>query len=421
MRPEERAAGGRGRRKSLAGENVRMALGTLWSQKLRSGLTLLGIIIGVATVIAMVSMIQGLNRSMARQIGSLGSGVLYITKHEAGIHIGGMEERKPRKDLTVQDAAAIEELCPAIEAVSAEIWDRRKLAFGAVETKSIGVVGATEDYFLVNNRTVDSGRPITDEDVRHGGAVCILGTAVEDLLFPSGGALGSRIRVGDESAIVIGILNERGKFLGENNDELVLMPLTRLSRKLGYGNSVDYMIAAPKSPAVADAAREQVEELLRRRRGVKSNEENDFGITSQENLLQIYKQVTQGFYLVMILISSIGLMVGGIGVMNMMLVSVKERTREIGLRMAVGCRRRDLMGQFLVEAAVLTGAGGVIGIVVGQALAFGVSLAFPVPAAVSVPWMLIAVAVSASIGLFFGLYPAWRASRLDPVEALRYE
>jgi len=154
---------------------------------------------------------------------------------------------------------------------------------------------------------------------------------------------------------------------------------------------------------------------------VRADQENDFGITSQENLLQIYKQVTQGFYLVMVLISSIGLMVGGIGVMNMMLVSVRERTREIGLRMAVGCRRRDLLGQFLIEASVLTGVGGIAGIIVGQLLAFVASKIFPIPSAVSLPWILIAVAVSASIGLFFGMFPAWRASRLDPVEALRYE
>jgi putative ABC transport system permease protein len=220
---------------------------------------------------------------------------------------------------------------------------------------------------------------------------------------------------------VIGVLGSRGQFFGQKQDEVVVIPLPRMGRQQGYGRSVDHIVAAAKSPALAETAREQIEELLRRRRGVRADQENDFGVTSQENLLKIYDQITGGFYLVMILISSIGLMVGGIGVMNMMLVSVRERTREIGLRMAVGCRRRDLLGQFLVEASVLTGVGGIIGIIVGQLLALGLSLVLPIPAGVNVPWVLIAVAVSASIGLFFGMYPAWRASRLDPVEALRYE
>ena len=411
--------GKRGR--SLAFENVRMALTTLWSQKLRSGLTLLGIIIGVSTVIAMVSMIQGANQSMARQIGSLGSGILYITKHEAGIHVGGRRDRRVRKDITVEDAEALARSCPALAHVSPEVRDNRKVSYGGNVTRTIGIIGATEEFFTANDWVVETGRPLTAEDVRHRASVCILGSSIAEELFPVGGELGSRVRVGKDECRVIGVLAAKGNFLGQDQDQVVLTPLPLLSRSLGYGSSVDYIVAAAAGPAQAEPAREQVEELMRRRRGVRANEENDFGITTQENLLMIYNQVTQGFYLVMVLISSIGLMVGGIGVMNMMLVSVKERTREIGLRMAVGCRRKDLMGQFLVEAAVVTGAGGVLGIILGQSLAFLLSLFLPVPAAVSLTWILIAVLVSTSIGLFFGLYPAWRASRLDPVQALRYE
>lgn len=407
-------------RRSLAFENIRMALSTLWSQKLRSGLTLLGIIIGVSTVIAMVSMIQGANRSMADQIGTLGSGVLYISKHEAGIQVG-RSDRKPRKDITVEDAAAIERSCPAVAYVSPEIRDSRKVSYARTETRTIEITGATDRFFDANNWVIATGRPLSEEDVRHRASVCLLGASIAEELFPTGGSIGTTVRVGSEKYRVIGVLAGKGNFLGQDQDQFVVLPITRLARTLGYGSSCDYIVAAAQSPALAEAAREQIEELLRRRRGVRANEENDFGITSQENLLQIYNQITQGFYLVMVLISSIGLMVGGIGVMNMMLVSVRERTREIGLRMAVGCRRRDLIGQFLVEASVLTGAGGVLGIVLGQGLALLLSLFFPVPAAVSVPWVILAVAVSASIGLFFGLYPAWRASRLDPVEALRYE
>ncbi|MBD3162017.1 MAG: FtsX-like permease family protein, partial [Candidatus Eisenbacteria bacterium] len=347
MRTERRARGG------LWFENVRMALFTLWSQKLRSGLTLLGVIIGVATVIAMVSMIQGANRSMADQIGTLGSGVLYISKHEAGIQVG-RSDRRPREDITIDDAHAIEEHCPAVAHVSPEIRAMWKVSYGRQETKSIGVIGASEPFFDANNWTIAQGRPLTREEVRHRAPVALLGASVAAELFPTGGGLGTRVRIGPESYQVIGILEEKGSFLGQDQDDLAVIPLTRMAQALGYGSSVDYIVAAPPDPGRADAAREQIEELLRRRRGVRADEENDFGITSQENLLEIYDQVTQGFYLVMVLISSIGLMVGGIGVMNMMLVSVRERTREIGLRMALGSRRRDLMAQFLVEAAVLT-------------------------------------------------------------------
>jgi putative ABC transport system permease protein len=326
-----------------------------------------------------------------------------------------------RKNLTKDDAAAIARLCPAVATVSPEVWQGRRISYGQLETRNIGIVGGTEEFFATNNWSIGEGRPLSADDVRHSSAFCVLGTAVTDQLFPSGGAIGARVRVGSDVYVVIGVLASRGKFLGQNQDEIAVVPLARLARTRGSGNAVDHIVAAARSPALAEAASEQIEELLRRRRGVRSDQENDFGITSQENLLQIYKQITQGFFLVMVLISSIGLMVGGIGVMNMMLVSVRERTREIGLRMAVGCRRRDLLGQFLVEASVLTGCGGVIGIALGQLFALLLSLVLPVPAGVSLPWVIAAVAVSASIGLFFGIYPAWRASRLDPVEALRYE
>lgn len=175
-------------RRNLAGENVRMALTTLWSQKLRSGLTLLGIIIGVATVIAMVSMIQGVNGSVSKQIGSLGTGVLYISKEEAGIHIGGMEQRKPRKDLTVDDADAIARNCPAVGTVSPEIRDMRRIAFAGVETKTISVAGSGEEFLTANNWSVDRGRPFTTDDVRHAGPVCLLGASIAEQLFPNGGS-----------------------------------------------------------------------------------------------------------------------------------------------------------------------------------------------------------------------------------------
>jgi putative ABC transport system permease protein len=204
-------------------------------------------------------------------------------------------------------------------------------------------------------------------------------------------------------------------------DDVAVIPLSVLARLRNYNNRVDYMTVRPRTPQLVDEAKDEITELLRRRRGVKANAPDDFGITSQALLIDIYKRLTGAFYLVTILLSSIGLMVGGIGVMNMMLVSVRERTREIGVRAALGARRRDILGQFLTEAVTLTVAGGLCGIALGYGLAGIISLTFHVPLAVTFPGIAIALGISASVGIFFGWYPAYRASRLDPVEALRYE
>ena len=206
MRPD------RGKTRSLAGENIRMALVTVWSQKLRSGLTLLGIIIGVATVIAMVSMIQGLNNSISREISSLGTGVLFISKQEAGIHIGGMERRKPRKDITIDDAEAIGRTCAAVGWVSPEIQMMYKVAFGGQSTKSMAVVGGTEQYFAANNWSIIRGREISEADDRHAARVCVIGFGLAELLFPNGGELGRKIQAGDQEYVVIGVLSPKGKF-----------------------------------------------------------------------------------------------------------------------------------------------------------------------------------------------------------------
>ncbi|MCA9729322.1 MAG: FtsX-like permease family protein, partial [Candidatus Eisenbacteria bacterium] len=220
---------------------------------------------------------------------------------------------------------------------------------------------------------------------------------------------------------VVGVLAEKGRFLGQNMDDLVAAPLPVVAQKVGYGESVDYFTIRPYGPSYTESAREEITELLRRRRGVRADQENDFGITSQENLLELYRKVTGAVYLLTLVISSIGLLVGGIGVMNMMLVSVKERTREIGLRAALGARRRDILGQFLIEAIALTGVGGLVGMALGFGLAGLVRLTAGLRMAVTPLGIGIALLLSVGVGVFFGIYPAHRASRLDPIEALRHE
>jgi len=233
--------------------------------------------------------------------------------------------------------------------------------------------------------------------------------------------LGQRVRIGERSFLVLGVLTAKGKFLGQSMDDVAILPLPAAARLWEYGDQIDYFTVRPTSPAAAERARDEITELLRRRRGVRADQPDDFGITSQEQLLELYERLTGAFYLVTILLSSIGLLVGGIGVMNMMLVSVRERTREIGVRAALGARRRDILGQFLTEAVTLTLVGGLLGLGLGFALGAGISRALHVPLAVTPGAVALALGISAGVGVFFGWYPAFRASRLDPVEALRYE
>jgi len=397
-----------------------MALGALISTKLRSFLTLLGILIGVGTVIAMVTIVTGLGQSMKRQIASLGSGVLYVTKHQAGVRFDDRPERA-RKDLTIEDAEALRELCPAILAASGEIQVLGHASWGTYRTSAIAVSGVTEAFSDANSWEPVEGRLFTREEVRHRAPLCLLGKGPADVLFPAGGAIGSWISLDGRRYQVIGLLTERGKFLGQSQDDLIVVPLPLLASQNGYGKSVDYIVVRPRDPEATEEARDQMTELLRRRRGVATTQENDFGITTQEDLLDLYHQITGAFFLVSLVISSIGLLVGGIGVMNMMLISVKERTREIGVRAALGARRGDILSQFLVEAVTLTLVGGLLGIGTGWLLALTLKLAFHVPLGISVGGILAALGISGGIGIFFGLYPAWRASRLDPIEALRYE
>jgi len=407
-------------RASLLRENSRMALGSLLSTKLRSFLTLLGLMIGVGAVIGMMSVVEGLNRSMKKQIASLGSGTLYVSKYEAGVHMGS-ERRKPRKDLYAADAQAVAELCPSVAAVSPEINSAGFLQAGGEKTSIINLTGATAGYADVNNWPLREGRFFTADEERRRTAVCVLGTGPADLLFPHGGVLGQRVRIGERSFLVLGVLTAKGKFLGQSMDDVAILPLPAAARLWEYGDQIDYFTVRPTSPAAAERARDEITELLRRRRGVRADQPDDFGITSQEQLLELYERLTGAFYLVTILLSSIGLLVGGIGVMNMMLVSVRERTREIGVRAALGARRRDILGQFLTEAVTLTLVGGLLGLGLGFALGAGISRALHVPLAVTPGAVALALGISAGVGVFFGWYPAFRASRLDPVEALRYE
>jgi putative ABC transport system permease protein len=408
-------------RAALLTESARMALAALRANKLRTTLTLLGMVIGVSTVVTMAAVLAGLDRSMAEGISALGTGNIFLTRYDAGIHVGGVAARDPRPDLTLADAEEVARQSPSIVALSATSTSRETVTWERAATKLVVIQGSGADYPLVEERPIARGRSFTANEVLGRSRVCVLGTEVADVLFGAVDPLNRRVRVGAWSYEVIGLLGTKGKVLGNNLDEIVVVPVTTLLQQMGWGTVVDYIALKPASPRVVQTALEEVEHTMRRRRGLRADEENNFALTTQDSLLSIYNNLTRAIYGVMLLVSGIGLLVGGIGIMNMMLVSVKERTREIGIRRALGARRRDVLMQFLAEAVTLTSVGGAAGIAVGALLAWVLAAASPLPAVIPGGVVVIALTISVGTGLFFGLYPAWRASRQSPIEALRYE
>jgi putative ABC transport system permease protein len=407
-------------------EVFRMAVDSLRSHKLRSFLTVLGIIIGVMTVIGMVSVIQGLNKSFMRELQSVGSDIIAVMKYEPAQMGRAGEEIRTRKDLTLDDAKAIEKGATLVKAVavsiSVSVFEQVEIKYMNNKIDSAMVIGMNEKWPTVMSVYLPKmGRFITEAEVNHSAKVCLLGSELADSLFPNLNPLGKEIRVGSETFTVVGVLNKRGQMFGQSRDNFVGLPLTTLMKYFAYDKDRLEIIAIPKTPGTLDATIQQISEILRVRRKVPYGKPNDFAIMTTDTLVSLYNQITGAAFLVMIVISSIGLLVGGIGVMNIMLVSVKERTREIGIRKAIGARSRDILRQFLFEAIVLTGLGGVIGVVIGFGISLLVRVATPLPASVSLWTVAVGLSVSIGIGLFFGVFPAQKAARMDPIVSLRYE
>ena len=407
-------------------EVFRMAIDSLRSHKLRSFLTILGIVIGVMTVIGMVSIIQGLNKSFLSELQSAGSDMIVIQKNE-GIQMGRQsEEERTRKDLTFDDVKAIESGAPLVRAVAVSVYvspfDTVEIKYRNAKSDSAMVIGMNEKWPVVMSLYLPRlGRFFTESEVSHSARVCLLGSELADVLFPNVNPIGKDVRVGPESFTVVGVLTKRGQMFGQSRDNFVGLPITTLMKYFSYEKDGLEIMAVPMRSEALGETIEQITGVLRQRRGVPYGKPNDFAIMTQDTLVDLYNQLTGAAYLVMIVISSIGLLVGGIGVMNIMLVSVKERTREIGIRKAIGARSGDILKQFLIEAVFLTGTGGLIGVLVGFGIALIVRAATPLPAAVS-PWsVVLGLSVSAAIGLFFGIFPAQKAARMDPIVSLRYE
>jgi putative ABC transport system permease protein len=408
-------------------ENVRFALVAMRAQKLRTFLTLLGVVAGVATVIMMVSFVAGFDRSVTKAFTSFGTQLVQFQKFEPRFGDDIPEEESNRRDLTLEDAAELKRLATLAAAVSPEryLFAPVDVRTGRETANNPSTVGATPEYTLANSSSIADGRFLIDADVRHAARVVVLGGDVVDGLFPHQDPVGRQIAIDGRSFQVIGVLDRKGSFLGGSNDNLLVIPITTFDEMYpevrdGGGDTL-HIATVPKRAEEVDALIEQETAILRTHRKLRFNQENDFAVFTSMGMLNNFRQITGGVAAVMILIAGIALVVGGVGVMNIMLVNVTQRTREIGLRKALGATRRDVAVQFLAEAVTLTGVGGALGIAFGLGAALLARVAFDFEAAAPLWSVVLGFGVSTTVGLVAGLWPAIKAARKDPIEALRYE
>jgi putative ABC transport system permease protein len=406
-------------------ESAAMAVETVRTNTLRSLLTILGVTVGVVTVIFMVSIIQGLNKAFADQIESLGSNTIFVSKFDPSFGRQPGAEERQRKDLTLDDADALRREAPSIVGVSPI---QRKIAttvrYSDKQSDTPVLLGVIPEYEFVHSQYVGHGRFIADMDVHERANVCVLGVDVVRALFPYEDPLDKEIKIGGNTFRVIGVMEPLGNFFGQSRDNSMFIPITTFQkyyRDFPIPEVIFFVIVRPKSRAEVKPAMEEIRDILRRRRRVPFGEKDNFGISSQDSLLDIYNQLTGATALVLTAVSFVALMIGGIGVMNIMLVSVTERTKEIGIRKAVGATRSNILAQFLIEAVVLTGIGGLAGLIIGEIASLLMNRYSPLPAYVPLWAIAVGIGISAAVGLVFGLWPAWKAARLDPIEALRWE
>ncbi len=406
-------------------ESAAMAVDTLRANKLRSSLTILGVSVGVITVIFMVSIIQGLNRAFADQIESLGSNTIFVSKFDPSFGRPPGPEELHRKDITMADAEALRREAPSIVGVSPiHRMISSTVRYNEKQTDTPILFGVTPYYEFVHSQNVNQGRFILDIDMEARSNVCILGIDVVRALFPFEDPMDKELKINGNSYRVIGVMEPLGNFFGQSRDNSVFIPITTFDKyypDLPAPRVVFFIIVRPKSRAYVKSAMDEIEDILRRRRRVPANAPNNFGISSQDSLLDIYNQLTGATALVLTAISFVALMIGGIGVMNIMLVSVTERTKEIGIRKAVGATRGNIMSQFLIEAVALTAIGGIAGLIIGEVASLLMNRYSPLPAYVPLWAIAMGLGISAAVGIIFGLWPAWKAARLDPIEALRWE
>ena len=426
---------------ALLRETAAMAFDTLRSNKMRSALTVLGVVIGVTSIVGMTSLIRGFDSSLRESINSLGPNTIFVQKFGISSFSSSSSfmELMRRPNLTADDMKAIERMATTVGMV--DIWlggggpgnqeSIQRIFYKGERTRPMGIIGTTERYVDINFAKMFAGRSFSEQEVQRARQVAVVGYGVYEALFEKRGIdpIGKPVRVGRAEYTVIGVVGKRpapGGFSGA--DDFAIIPYTAFRKQFGSEKrdrgpfGIPVMIAVlPKDGVSREETMAELETIMRIRHGLTLDKENDFDLVTSDAILRVWDQISAAILLSLVVISSIALMVGGIGVMAIMTISVTERTREIGVRKAIGARRREILVQFLIEAAVLTSVGGLLGVLMGSAIGLLVNLISGFP--VSLPWWSFALGLgfSASIGIFFGMLPAWRASRLDPIEALRYE
>jgi putative ABC transport system permease protein len=407
------------------GEGVGIALDAVRSNKVRAGLTILGVAIGVMVVIGIASMITGINHAVMEQVESLGPRTFFVQRYfSGGLDISdGSDELSPwRRNpwITVEEAEMVRRL-PLVKEVTWREETGGPVSYKDQNLSSVNVIGMNPSWIGVSGGTIAQGRNFNHAEYAAGSRVTVINDHLADQLFPGLDPIGKRIKIYGQPFEVVGVYVDAQSLFNSGKPRILVMPHTTFTKVADYWKGWLMFLVDPVEGATVAEAQDQVIAAMRSARGLKPAQENNFAVVSQEKMLDTWNNITRGFFLVMLALSSVGLMVGGVGVVAIMMISVTERTREIGVRKALGATRREVMFQFLVEAATLTLLGGAVGMILGGGVAWLVNTFSPIPAAVPLWSVVVAIAASVVTGVFFGLYPASKASRLDPVEALRYE
>lgn len=421
-------------RTALLGEILLMALDTLRVNKMRSALTILGVVIGVTSIVGMTSLVRGFGDQFGQLIRQLGADTIYVSKMSIGSFASGKSffDVLKRPNISEADARAISSGAPSAGIVSMQLGggpgsQPLRLSYRSTTTQPMAIVGASVSWPQTNFIEMAQGRFFSDFEVDRRRLVTVLGAAPAATLFANVDPIGKKVRIGNDEYTVVGVFGKRPSPLGGGPDEFAVIPITTYDNRFNVpvirGFLMRFLSIAiiPREGADRDQLLLEIEQVMRSRHRLRLDEENDFDILTSAAVQRIFDQFTQAIVLALVVISSIALMVGGIGVMAIMTISVTERTREIGVRKALGARRREILWQFLLEAAFLTSVGGVLGIILGSAIGLAVNYFAGFP--ISLPWwsFVLGIGFSASVGIFFGLFPAFKAARLDPIEALRYE
>ena len=405
-------------------EAIRIALQSLWANKLRSILTLLGVVIGVAAVIAVVTFVNGINGYVAEKIFNLGADVFIIFKVSPAVtNVDHFLEGQKRKDLTMDDYRAVREGCTHCAYVGAYARNNNgHVKYGEESLSDTFVQGMTPAVAITQDVDLESGRMLGETDLENNAPVAVVGTDIVDTLMPGVDPMGKEIRVDGWVYRIIGVGKKKGKTLGQSLENYVFIPMTSWLKQYGnYDTNMRISAKAEGTGAVLETAKDEARVVLRSRRHVPPDQPDNFDLETNSSLLSIWSNLTGTFFIAMVGIAAISMVVGGIVIMNIMLVSVTERTREVGIRKAMGARRSDVLLQFLIEAVTLSLLGGVIGVLFGIVVAKGVTLAVGMPSVIKLWAVAAGLTVSASVGIFFGVYPARKAATLDPIAALRFE